>query len=209
MSNGGKVGRPAEPAANTEITKESLFVPRRGVAAEREAAAAQISRTMKVWRKVAGEKKAAEEKDAADEKEGTEDAKQGDEAAEEKKGESEAREAGAKEDGDAKQGDEGQEEDAANEKVHAKLEPGAKVFRAIDPKLLALAKKYDLNANSPTSMEILNNMQMTCEAFIGAYRKGSILKEFPGDYLKMTVQAALDADKSKVRKLLTDGRFAK
>jgi hypothetical protein len=50
---------------------------------------------------------------------------------------------------------------------------------------------------------------LTCQAFISAYRKASILGEFPNEFLQMTVQAALDADRSKVRKLLTDGRFAK
>lgn len=89
------------------------------------------------------------------------------------------------------------------------LETSEPIFRAVDPKILALAKKYDLNASSETSMQILNSMSMTCQAFISAYRKASIASVFPRDFLGMTVQAALDADKSTVRKLLTDGRFVK
>jgi hypothetical protein len=122
-----------------------------------------------------------------------------------------------------KQGAEGEskdgaEADAADQtgdekpaKVSAKLEGvGLKIFRAgNDDPLLKLAKKYDLNLQSPTSRQILENLGMTCEAFIGAFRKGNLKAEFPREYLPMTVQAALDADKTKVRKLLTDGRFAK
>ncbi len=93
--------------------------------------------------------------------------------------------------------------------VAAKLESSETIFRAVDPKLLALAKKYDLNASSPTSLQILNGLQMTCKEFIAAYRKPGIVSVFPGEYLLMTVQAALDAGKSTVRKLLTDGRFVK
>ncbi len=56
---------------------------------------------------------------------------------------------------------------------------------------------------------ILNGLQMTWKEFIAAYRKPGIVSVFPGEYLPMTVQAALDAGKSTVRKLLTDGRFVK
>jgi hypothetical protein len=95
--------------------------------------------------------------------------------------------------------------------IGAKLEGvGLKVYRmAQDDPRLKLAKKYNLNLQSPNSAQIVDNLGMTCEAFIAAFRKGSLKAEFPQEYLGLTVGQALDADQSKVRKLLIDGRFAK
>lgn len=95
--------------------------------------------------------------------------------------------------------------------IGAKLEGvGRKIFLAPDDDELAtLGRKYDLNAASATSRQVLENFQMKCKDFIASYRKASINAEFPSEYLELTVQQALDADKSKVRKLLIDGRFAK
>jgi hypothetical protein len=114
----------------------------------------------------------------------------------------------------------GQEEPAKADKgaeakpaatISAKLEGvGRKIFLAPDDDELAkLGRKYDLNAASATSRQVLENFQMKCKDFIASYRKASINAEFPSEYLELTVQQALDADKSKVRKLLIDGRFAK
>ncbi len=74
-----------------------------------------------------------------------------------------------------------------------------------------LAKKLGLNIESPTTRQLLNNLDMSTKDFIGKFRKGSILSEFPGEFLKegVTVEDALVNGGSKVRKLLIDGRFAK
>jgi hypothetical protein len=81
--------------------------------------------------------------------------------------------------------------------------------QSADYKRLNAAKKYNLNLNSPTSAQVIDNLDIICAEFIAKYRRGNLKAEFPGEYLQMTVRKALDADKSKVRKLLTDGRFAK
>ncbi len=50
---------------------------------------------------------------------------------------------------------------------------------------------------------------MTVNDFIGLYRKGKILNEFPSEFLDQTVENALLKGSTKVRKLLIDSRFAK
>lgn len=45
--------------------------------------------------------------------------------------------------------------------------------------------------------------------FIGEFRQGSIRREFPSEFMNMTVEDALKSGNSKVRKLLTDGRFVR
>jgi RHS repeat-associated protein len=72
--------------------------------------------------------------------------------------------------------------------------------------LLKLAQRYGLNLNSEKSRQILDNLDMSVEEFVGKYRWGSI-KRAPGwTFDGMTVREALDAG---ARKLLTDGRFSK
>lgn len=72
----------------------------------------------------------------------------------------------------------------------------------------ALARKLGMNVNSPTTRQVLNSLDMTCEQFIGAFRRGSINKEFPSECFKMTLEEALSYS-TKVKKLLVDGRFVK
>jgi hypothetical protein len=72
-----------------------------------------------------------------------------------------------------------------------------------------LAKKLNLNINSPVARQVLNSLDQTVESFINTYRKGSIKSVFPGEYLNMTVEDALRSGNTTVRKLLTDGRFVK
>lgn len=78
-------------------------------------------------------------------------------------------------------------------------------------KLLADAKKFNLNANSPTSQNILKNLDIDVKKFIANNRKSSIKNEFPAEFLKdgVTVRKALEQGGTKVRKLLTDSRFQK
>jgi RHS repeat-associated protein len=72
-----------------------------------------------------------------------------------------------------------------------------------------LAMKLKLNINSPTTRQLLNNLDKTVEAFIGQFRKASIRAELPGGYLNKTVEEALTSGNTTVRKLLIDNRFVK
>ncbi|MFO0665365.1 MAG: RHS repeat-associated core domain-containing protein [Polyangiaceae bacterium] len=71
-----------------------------------------------------------------------------------------------------------------------------------------LARKLGMNTNSPTTRQALNSLDMTVKTFVGLFRKGSVLRELPGEVLEMTVEDALQHS-SKVKKLLIDGRWAK
>jgi hypothetical protein len=72
--------------------------------------------------------------------------------------------------------------------------------------LLKLAQKYGLNANSPKTRQLLENLNVKVEDFVGKYRLGSIKNAEGWKFDGMTVKEALDAG---ARKLLTDGRFDK
>jgi hypothetical protein len=72
----------------------------------------------------------------------------------------------------------------------------------------ALARKLGMNANSPTTRQALNSLDMKVRDFVGSYRQGKILRELPGEVMDMSVENALQHS-SKVKKLLIDGRFAK
>ncbi len=72
--------------------------------------------------------------------------------------------------------------------------------------LLRLAQKYGLNANSPKARQLLENLNVKVEDFVGKYRLGSIKQAEGWKFDGMTVKEALDAG---ARKLLTDGRFDK
>ena len=63
--------------------------------------------------------------------------------------------------------------------------------------------------NSPTTQQVLNNLDINVETFISKFRKSSIRRVMPGEYLNMTVEEALSKGSSTVSKLLTDGRFSK
>ena len=72
--------------------------------------------------------------------------------------------------------------------------------------MLKLAQKYGLNANSPKTRQLLENLNTKVEDFVGKYRLGSIKNAEGWKFDGMTVKEALDAG---ARKLLTDGRFDK
>ncbi len=71
-----------------------------------------------------------------------------------------------------------------------------------------LARKLGMNIESATSRQVLNSLDMSVKNFVGQFRKGSVLRELPGEVLDMSVEDALKYS-SKVKKLLVDGRFAK
>jgi RHS repeat-associated protein len=72
--------------------------------------------------------------------------------------------------------------------------------------LLKLAQKYGLNLNSEKSRQILQDLDMSVEEFVGKYRLGSVKQAAGWKFDGMTVKQALDAG---AQKLLTDGRFSK
>jgi hypothetical protein len=71
-----------------------------------------------------------------------------------------------------------------------------------------IARKFGLNAESAPTRQVLNSLDDTVESFVGQFRRGKIRRELPGEVMGMTVEEAL-GHSSKVRKLLSDGRFAK
>ncbi|MGI8794688.1 MAG: RHS repeat-associated core domain-containing protein, partial [Acidimicrobiales bacterium] len=71
-----------------------------------------------------------------------------------------------------------------------------------------LARKFNLNVNSPTTRQVLNSLDDSVADFVANYRKGSLWRKLPGEVADMTVEEALKHS-STVRKLLTDKRFAK
>jgi RHS repeat-associated protein len=60
------------------------------------------------------------------------------------------------------------------------------------------------------NIEIIRNLNIKVTEFISRFRKASILREFPGELLgDTTLEEAIASDRTKVIKLLTDGRFSK
>ena len=72
-----------------------------------------------------------------------------------------------------------------------------------------LARKLKMNVDSPTTRQVLNNIDENVGVFIKKYREGGIYRELPWDEIKdLTLEKALQHS-HKVRKLLTDGRWLK
>lgn len=71
-----------------------------------------------------------------------------------------------------------------------------------------LARKLKMNIDSPTTRQVLNSLDDSVRTFVAQFRKGSINRELPGEVMDLTVEQALQHS-TKVRKLLTDGRFVK
>ena len=74
--------------------------------------------------------------------------------------------------------------------------------------ILALAKKYRLNANSNTTKQLLENWDMLASDWIALYRNGSI-KSVLSETGNKTIGEIFSTADSKTRKLILDGRFAK
>ncbi|GAA0980631.1 hypothetical protein GCM10009555_047460 [Acrocarpospora macrocephala] len=74
-------------------------------------------------------------------------------------------------------------------------------------------QKFARNNYLDPNSDIVQNREMTVADFIGQFRGGGIKGVMPGEYLNMTVADALRAAKAakntRLRKLLTDGRFDK
>ena len=71
--------------------------------------------------------------------------------------------------------------------------------------------KKGLLWNSATSRRILFNLDTQVEKFLGKYRKGRIIDEFPTEFRQGTLRELYDSPasdaKDKALKLLKDGRF--
>jgi len=72
-----------------------------------------------------------------------------------------------------------------------------------------LARKFGLNIKSEPTRQILNSLDDTCESFISRFRKSSIRREFPKEFLNETIEDALESGNTTVRKLLTNGKYVK
>ena len=84
---------------------------------------------------------------------------------------------------------------------------GSEEIPEADRAYARLAVKYKLQPTSPTTRQLLENLDMPLETFVGQYRVGRILKEFPGELQRGTVRDVLESGNTKARKFLTDGRF--
>jgi len=88
-------------------------------------------------------------------------------------------------------------------------EAGVLYFGPFTRAAARFAQKYHINPNSEKSREVLFNLEMNVETFIGKFRQGSVKGEVPGEYLKMSVKEAIASGNSTIRKLLVDGRWDK
>ena len=77
----------------------------------------------------------------------------------------------------------------------------------MDPAKRKLAKGWGLNADSSTTEEILEHLDMSVAEFVGSMRKGSIRRELPAEALDSTLREAFDSGDTTVRKLLLDRRW--
>jgi hypothetical protein len=106
----------------------------------------------------------------------------------------------------------GEEAPQSSEVTHRE-EPAAQQQEAAaqqqEREMRRFASRVRLNYEAATTRQLLANLGMTVEDFIGRFRLASIRSVFPREFLGMSVRDALLNGGSTVRKLLTDGRFAK
>lgn len=69
------------------------------------------------------------------------------------------------------------------------------------------ATRQGLQRDSATTRQILENLDMPFETFVGQYRQGRILHALPEEIRRGTVRQALESGNRTARKLLTDRRF--
>ena len=72
-----------------------------------------------------------------------------------------------------------------------------------------LAKRWGLRLDSEIAEQVLDNTDMTVDAFIASFRQARVRRSFPGEYLGRTLHEALDSGDARVRKLLLDSRWVK
>lgn len=59
-----------------------------------------------------------------------------------------------------------------------------------------LAKRYGLNASSPTTRQLLDNLDSSVSQYISRFRRAGVRREFPSDVLNKTVRKALESGDS-------------
>jgi RHS repeat-associated protein len=97
-------------------------------------------------------------------------------------------------------------DDYSPEVVNGRIE-GGRSYRANN--LTPLEQQVSRRVGT-RNIEIIRNLGIKVTEFISRYRKASITREFPGELLgDTTVEEAIASDRTKVIKLLTDGRFSK
>jgi hypothetical protein len=69
----------------------------------------------------------------------------------------------------------------------------------------AFARKVKLPVTNPAVL----NRHLTVSEYVAQFRKASVRREIPGEYLDLPVEIALLEGNSTLRKLLVDARFAK
>jgi hypothetical protein len=73
----------------------------------------------------------------------------------------------------------------------------------------ALARRWGLNIDSEEVLELLDHVDSQVGDFISLHRKAAILREFPSEFLALTLREAFDSGDPKVRKLLISKRWRK
>lgn len=77
------------------------------------------------------------------------------------------------------------------------------------------ARKFRLNSYNPTNRRILENIEIKAKDYINTYSRGSIRREFPGEYMDKTMREVLEdsakriPSAQKAKKLLIQIRFGK
>jgi Pretoxin HINT domain len=74
--------------------------------------------------------------------------------------------------------------------------------------LLKNAIKYNLNAQSENSLQLLNNLDMKASDWLGKYRKAGIKSKL-GEVGDKTIGEIFDEANSLTKKMIMDGRWAK
>lgn len=78
---------------------------------------------------------------------------------------------------------------------------------AVDRERAKFAIRHNLKIDRATTRQILENLDMNFDTFVGRYRQGSIREVLPERIRQGTVREALESRNKQARKLLTDRRF--
>jgi hypothetical protein len=73
----------------------------------------------------------------------------------------------------------------------------------------AFLRRVGLNERSSTAQVLAEHRRLSVDAFVGEFRRGSIRRQIPSEFLNVTVEDALLSRNSTVRKLLTDERYVR
>lgn len=77
--------------------------------------------------------------------------------------------------------------------------PDSRIGLTLEANARAPGKKYGLNVNSPTSQQVLDNLNTPVDSFISQFRQASIRSEMPSEFLGKTVGEALQSSEVAYR----------